>query len=76
MINFRRLPAVQLSTQNVATGSVRPGDLVSLNPQPLPPKEVDSFDRVGGRVSINPQPLPPRVSDLAVDHFQAALTKK
>jgi hypothetical protein len=31
---------------------VNPADLVSLNPQPLPP---------GSRVSLNPQPLPPRV---------------
>jgi hypothetical protein len=31
---------------------VNPGDLVSLNPQPLPP---------GARVALNPQPLPPRV---------------
>jgi hypothetical protein len=30
---------------------VNAGDLVSLNPQPLPP---------GGAVSLNPQPLPPR----------------
>jgi len=32
--------------------SVRPGDAVSLNPQPLPP---------GIAVMINPQPLPPRL---------------
>jgi hypothetical protein len=31
---------------------VNPANLVSLNPQPLPP---------GSAVSLNPQPLPPRV---------------
>jgi hypothetical protein len=52
----------------------RPGDRVSLNPQPLPPRErlaqlrraggERSIIIVGGRpgedVSLNPQPLPPR----------------
>jgi hypothetical protein len=38
-INFRNqllLPAVQ----KAADGSVKPGDLVSLNPQPLPPRYI------------------------------------
>jgi hypothetical protein len=39
--------------------TVRPGDTVTLNPQPLPPRWGDS-------VSINPQPLPPSVQGLAV----------
>lgn len=34
------------------THAVKPGEAVSLNPQPLPP---------GGAVMINPQPLPPRI---------------
>ncbi|HEX8237576.1 MAG TPA: tachylectin-related carbohydrate-binding protein [Abditibacteriaceae bacterium] len=36
------------------SGGVRPGDEVTLNPQPLPPK-------AGEKVILNPQPLPPRV---------------
>lgn len=46
-------------------GPVRPGNEVSLNPQPLPPKE-SGFKasaiqlRTGAEVSLNPQPLPPR----------------
>jgi hypothetical protein len=33
--------------------TVKPGEAVNLNPQPLPPRWDD--------VAINPQPLPPRV---------------
>jgi hypothetical protein len=35
-----------------------PGEAVTLNPQPLPP-------RWGDAVSLNPQPLPPRVQGVA-----------
>ena len=35
---------------------------VALNPQPLPPRAVDS----SVRIAINPQPLPPRGSDTAM----------
>ena len=41
---------------------VHPGDKVSLNPQPLPPREM-SFGALSHRfegVALNPQPLPPR----------------
>lgn len=45
----------------------RAGDQVSLNPQPLPPKEPSLGKRLIGRagglaskVALNPQPLPPR----------------
>ena len=72
MISFKRLPAVQLTTLNVATGTVRPGDRVSINPQPLPPRVLG---RPGDEVSINPQPLPPRVSDVSVDRFEAATVR-
>ena len=32
---------------------------IAINPQPLPPRTVDS----SARIAINPQPLPPRGSD-------------
>jgi hypothetical protein len=38
-----------------------PGDAVSLNPQPLPPKVGRTTSNFGSAVSLNPQPLPPRV---------------
>jgi hypothetical protein len=41
-----------------------PGDLQSLNPQPLPPKESQHFLAPGQAQSLNPQPLPPRESSL------------
>jgi len=51
---------------DVVTGGVgdgtRPGDTVSLNPQPLPPGPdgaVRDGSRLGDTVSLNPQPLPP-----------------
>lgn len=31
----------------------------ALNPQPLPPREINPFG-IGGEVSLNPQPLPPK----------------
>jgi hypothetical protein len=40
---------------------LHPGDAVSLNPQPLPPKVLRSKSRFGSTVSLNPQPLPPRM---------------
>src|SRR3977135_2476820 len=47
------------------TSTVTPGDFVSLNPQPLPPKiGLDSVQNViapGDFVSLNPQPLPPKI---------------
>ena len=36
-----------------------PEDWVTLNPQPLPPKESQA-SRPGDAVSLNPQPLPPK----------------
>jgi len=47
---------------------VRPGDTVSLNPQPLPPGPGDAVgvrdgSRPGDTVSLNPQPLPPGPPD-------------
>src|SRR5258708_5499926 len=42
----------------------RPGDKVSLNPQPLPPRvSQNGKNSQGNRVSINPQPLPPKVGN-------------
>lgn len=41
--------------------TLRPGDAVSLNPQPLPPRPSPWRFNPGGKSSLNPQPLPPRV---------------
>jgi hypothetical protein len=37
---------------------VNPAQQVTLNPQPLPPREATT--RAGAQVSLNPQPLPPK----------------
>jgi hypothetical protein len=43
---------------------VNPGEAVGLNPQPLPPKDMDSKvqlkKNIGEAVGLNPQPLPPK----------------
>lgn len=44
-------------------GFSRYSDAVALNPQPLPPKEINFADFLKGPadlVSLNPQPLPPK----------------
>jgi hypothetical protein len=47
---------------NSALYGVKPGDAVSLNPQPLPPKIGNvSGVKPGDAVSLNPQPLPPKI---------------
>jgi hypothetical protein len=49
-------------TTNSAFYGVKPGDAVSLNPQPLPPKIGNvSAVKPGDAVSLNPQPLPPKI---------------
>jgi uncharacterized protein with LGFP repeats len=78
-------PGIGLDEATVASilqGS--PADLVSLNPQPLPPKagfDLRAVDSVmqdlsspADLVSLNPQPLPPKVSFdlLAVDSVMSA----
>jgi hypothetical protein len=40
------------------TRDVNPAQQVTLNPQPLPPREATT--RAGAQVSLNPQPLPPK----------------
>ncbi|MEO9229018.1 MAG: hypothetical protein ABI216_08750 [Devosia sp.] len=50
-------------TQDQVTAVVHgPGDLVSLNPQPLPPRYLTRHigGDFGSKVMLNPQPLPPR----------------
>jgi hypothetical protein len=46
------------------TSASQTADAVSLNPQPLPPKDAGKASRVvrpgGDEVSLNPQPLPPK----------------
>jgi hypothetical protein len=44
----------------IIVGGHNPGDAVSLNPQPLPPKSYFRRPNIGDEVSLNPQPLPPR----------------
>jgi hypothetical protein len=43
--------------------TLKPGDKVTLNPQPLPPKMLSTTSSLGDKVSLNPQPLPPRVGN-------------
>lgn len=49
-------PAYAASIQTSAFG-----EAVSLNPQPLPPREGFMSSGLGDTVSLNPQPLPPRL---------------
>jgi hypothetical protein len=53
------------SSRFALIGRSRPGDWVTLNPQPLPPggrvANGSFVSRPGGWVMLNPQPLPPRV---------------
>jgi hypothetical protein len=39
---------------------------VSLNPQPLPPRESRTRTSLGDQVSLNPQPLPPKTGSGSV----------
>ena len=43
------------------TAAASVGDIVSLNPQPLPPKVGDTASRFDS-VMLNPQPLPPKMN--------------
>jgi hypothetical protein len=42
---------------SASMGGQRPGDSVTLSPQPLPPRLTTT--RPGGAVMLSPQPLPP-----------------
>src|SRR5258708_3414540 len=58
----------------VKTGAkkTKPGDTISLNPQPLPPKQAGGQkSSAASQVSLNPQPLPPRTSDPSKKSSQA-----
>lgn len=44
----------------IVGGHGQAGEAVSLNPQPLPPKELGRIRHRGDFVSLNPQPLPPK----------------
>jgi hypothetical protein len=51
-----------IALHNQATTSLRPGQEVQINPQPLPPgskQSTSSIHRPADNVQINPQPLPP-----------------
>jgi hypothetical protein len=43
---------------SASMGGQRPGDSVTLSPQPLPPRNRTTT-RPGGAVMLSPQPLPP-----------------
>ena len=65
------------STLMAGAGRSLPGDDASLNPQPLPPRELLSRLasvarelQLGDEVTLNPQPLPPREAFLGIArHF-------
>ncbi|MGZ3411051.1 MAG: hypothetical protein ACXWJW_04310 [Xanthobacteraceae bacterium] len=52
--------SVKLHGQYLAQTFNAPGTNVTINPQPLPPKEGHQFLSPGTNVTINPQPLPPK----------------
>jgi len=52
-----------VSVPTTSRSLTHPGDKVSLNPQPLPPKTAFSTSSFGSAVSLNPQPLPPRIGN-------------
>jgi hypothetical protein len=52
-----------VTVTNTSRSLTHPGDMVSLNPQPLPPKNAFSPSNFGSAVSMNPQPLPPRIAN-------------
>ncbi len=69
--NSSQISAVQKATnsgiitvggkKSVSNSSLKLGDAVSLNPQPLPPKDASRMIvDFGDKVSLNPQPLPPK----------------
>ncbi|MDQ2679628.1 MAG: tetratricopeptide repeat protein [Candidatus Eremiobacteraeota bacterium] len=47
-----------------AVHGVLPGQMVELNPQPLPPKEILGSLDPSSQVELNPQPLPPKIGVL------------
>jgi len=67
--NVLGLVLLTLVAAQVQAGPARapatPG--VAINPQPLPPRTVDS----SVRMAINPQPLPPRGSDAAARNISS-----
>jgi len=57
-----RLDSLSKTSQNYKkTKAVSPASKVSLNPQPLPPKQAKvGATSAASKVSLNPQPLPPK----------------
>jgi len=51
-----------VSVPSTSPSLTRPGDMASLNPQLLPPRNAFSRSSFGSAVSLNPQPLPPRIA--------------
>jgi hypothetical protein len=62
--HFTKTNVNVFSQQSTFRSVVHPGDAVSLNPQPLPPKVFQSTSNFGDAVSLNPQPLPPRLGTM------------
>jgi len=57
-----RLDSLSKASQNYKKSkAVSPASKVSLNPQPLPPKQAKvGSTSAASKVSLNPQPLPPK----------------
>ena len=71
LVVSRAAPATDVEVQKTPTpkakkvvaksAAQKPGDTVSINPQPLPPKDpLVAKPNKGDAVSLNPQPLPPK----------------
>src|SRR5229473_3009500 len=60
----QKITKVPVKNEQVRVNKGNPGDKVSLNPQPLPPKVGNNVKgSPGDKVSLNPQPLPPKVGN-------------
>src|SRR6267142_198870 len=61
----QKITKVPVKNEQVRVSKGRPGDKVSINPQPLPPVSGGHAHKgsPGDKVSINPQPLPPKVGN-------------
>jgi hypothetical protein len=63
--------AATIRPVGAAAAVVQPGQAVSLNPQPLPPKWGAVGTQPGAAVSLNPQPLPPKTGSALVSQPMA-----
>lgn len=61
----QKITKVPVKNEQAHVGKSSPGNKVSINPQPLPPKVGGHAHKgsPGDKVSLNPQPLPPKVGN-------------